>query len=38
MQGFTLSYSSKKKNIIHGLPFIEEKDGVCEGCALRKHH
>jgi len=38
MQGFTLSYSSKKNNIIHGLPFIEEKDGVCEGCALRKHH
>ena len=26
------------KNIVHGLPTIEDRDGTCEGCALGKHH
>ena len=26
------------KNMIHGLPTIEDRDGTCEGCALGKHH
>ena len=26
------------KNMVQGLPKIEENDEVCEGCALGKHH
>ncbi|GJT25797.1 retrovirus-related pol polyprotein from transposon TNT 1-94 [Tanacetum coccineum] len=27
-----------QKNMVRGLPQIHEIEGVCEGCALRKHH
>ena len=27
-----------QKNMVQGLPKIEEKEEVCEGCALGKHH
>ncbi|GKC80369.1 retrovirus-related pol polyprotein from transposon TNT 1-94, partial [Tanacetum coccineum] len=27
-----------QKNMVGGLPQIHEIEGVCEGCALRKHH
>ena len=26
------------KNMVHGLPRIEEKHDVCEGCALGNYH
>ena len=26
------------KNMVHGLPTIEDRDGTCEGCVLGKHH
>jgi transposase InsO family protein len=28
----------EQKNMVYGLPKIEEKHEVCEGCALGKHH
>lgn len=37
-----LNYESLKllyqKKMVYGLPRIEEKSGVCEGCVLGKHH
>jgi transposase InsO family protein len=37
-----LNYESLKllyqKKMVYGLPRIEEKAGVCEGCVLGKHH
>jgi transposase InsO family protein len=37
-----LNYNSLKllyqKKMVYGLPIIEEKSGVCEGCMLGKHH
>ncbi|XP_034212743.1 uncharacterized protein LOC117625258 [Prunus dulcis] len=28
----------KEKDMVHGLPFMEKVDGVCEGCHLGKQH
>lgn len=37
-----LNYNSLKllyqKKMVYGLPIIEEKSGVCEGCMFGKHH
>ncbi|KAI5322344.1 hypothetical protein L3X38_031416 [Prunus dulcis] len=28
----------KEKNMVHGLPFMEKVDGVCDGCQFGKRH
>ncbi|BBH04991.1 transposable element gene [Prunus dulcis] len=28
----------KEKNMVHGLPFMEKVDGVCDGCQFGKQH
>ncbi|KAK2984424.1 hypothetical protein RJ640_014830 [Escallonia rubra] len=35
-QGLKLHF--QKKKLVQGLPTTEDKHGVCEGCALGKHH